>query len=60
MEKLKVSAKNKSQESNRRQFLKMEILRRKNTITKIKDSVDGANNRMEGREEKNSKLEDRK
>lgn len=32
----------------------------KNTITKIKDSVGGVNNRLEGREERISTLEGRK
>lgn len=32
----------------------------KNTITKIKDSVGGVNNRLEGKEERISKLEGRK
>lgn len=39
----------------------MQILEQKNTITKMKCSVDGLNSRMgEGREERICKLEDRK
>lgn len=37
----------------------MELSELKNTITKVKDSMDGLDNRIEGREEGTCELEDR-